>query len=134
MSQATIAIIIILFAIISFALEKIPLPVTAMLAALAMGIFKIIPFSDIYSGFSNTSVMMVAGMLVIGNCIFESGLATWLGERLSTLPIVKNERCFLFYGTVFRRPLCIFKQFCCSCSMYPPCRISGIKIRRKTYQ
>ena len=65
MSQATIAIIIILFAIISFALEKIPLPVTAMLAALAMGIFKIIPFSDIYSGFSNTSVMMVAGMLVI---------------------------------------------------------------------
>lgn len=108
MSQATIAIIIILFAIISFALEKIPLPVTAMLAALAMGIFKIIPFSDIYSGFSNTSVMMVAGMLVIGNCIFESGLATWLGKRLSTLPIVKNERCFLFFMVLFSAALSAF--------------------------
>lgn len=108
MPPSVLSIIIIGIAVISFALEKIPLPVTAMLAALAMGIFGIIPFSDVYSGFATTSVMMVAGMLIIGNCIFETGLATWLGQKLIRTPIVKNERLFLFVILIFAATLSAF--------------------------
>lgn len=108
MQPGVLSIVIIGFAIVSFALEKIPLPVTAMLAALAMGIFGIIPFGDVYSGFATTSVMMVAGMLIIGNCIFETGLATWLGQKLVRTPIVKNERLFLFVIFIFAATLSAF--------------------------
>ncbi len=46
MEQSTLAIIIIGLAIVSFAWEKIPLAVTAMIAALAMGISGIRIFSE----------------------------------------------------------------------------------------
>ena len=62
MPSSTIAIIITIITIISFVLEKIPLAMTAMIASLAMGI--ILPemkLSDVYSGFSSSTVMMVAG-------------------------------------------------------------------------
>ena len=79
MEQSTLAIIIIGLAIISFAWEKIPLAVTAMIASLAMGIFGIIKFSDVSAGFASTVTMMVGGMIIVGNSLFETGLAKVLG-------------------------------------------------------
>lgn len=45
MEQSTLAIIIVLLAIVSFALEKIPVALTAILASLAMAIFGITDYS-----------------------------------------------------------------------------------------
>ena len=94
MDSSVLSIIIILIAILSFGLEKIPLPITAMLAAILMGISGIIPLSDVCSGFASSNLMMVAGMIVIGNSIFETGLASWLGLRLTKSFITRNERVF----------------------------------------
>ena len=76
MESSTIAIIITIITIISFVLEKIPLAMTAMIASLAMGI--ILPemsLSAVYSGFASTTVMMVAGMSIVGDALFKTGMA-----------------------------------------------------------
>ena len=72
MEQSTIAILIITAAVISFALEKIPLAMTAILAALAMGIFGIIKPGDVYANFGSLAAVMVASMMVVGNAAFEN--------------------------------------------------------------
>ncbi len=95
MSSSTIAIIITILAIISFVLEKIPLAMTALIASLAMGI--ILPemqLSDVYAGFASTTVMMVAGMCIVGNALFETGMAEKIGEKIGETKIAKNERLF----------------------------------------
>ena len=61
MASSTIAIIILVITIILFATGKIPLAITAVCSALAMGIFGVIPFSKAFAGFSNDVTMMVIG-------------------------------------------------------------------------
>ncbi|WP_369281845.1 SLC13 family permease [Oscillibacter sp. GMB15532] len=95
MSSSTIAIIIIVLAIISFVFEKIPLAMTAMIASLAMGIcIPEINLSDVYSGFGSTTVMMVAGMCIVGNALFETGMANKIGHAIGNSRLAKNERTF----------------------------------------
>lgn len=96
MASSTIAIIITVIAIISFILERIPLAMTAMIAALAMGI--ILPemkLSQVYEGFASTTVMMVAGMCVVGNALFETGMAEKIGKAIGSTSLAKNERLFM---------------------------------------
>ena len=96
MSSSTIAIIITLLAIISFVLERIPLAMTALIASLAMGILlPEMSLGDIYSGFSSTTVMMVAGMTVVGDSLFKTGMANKIGKAISNSPAAKNERVFM---------------------------------------
>ena len=96
MPSSTIAIIITVITIISFILEKIPLAMTAMIASLAMGI--ILPemeLSDVYSGFSSSTVMMVAGMCIVGDALFKTGMANKIGKAISNSAVAKNERLFM---------------------------------------
>lgn len=96
MDSSTIAIIITVLAIISFVLEKIPLAMTAMIASLAMGI--LIPemsLSDVYSGFASSNVIMVAGMCIVGDALFKTGMANKLGKAIGRSRIAKNERTFM---------------------------------------
>ena len=108
MEQSTIAIIIISLAMISFALERIPLVATAMLASLAMAIFGIIPPSEAYAGFSSNVAMMVVGMMIVGNSLFETGVASKLGDVLSKTKVVNNERVFIMVVTLIAGALSAF--------------------------
>ena len=95
MESSTIAIIITIITIISFVLEKIPLAMTAMIASLAMGI--ILPemkLADVYSGFSSATVMMVAGMCIVGDALFKTGMANKIGKAIGGSSLAKNERMF----------------------------------------
>lgn len=96
MTTAVLSIIIIAIAVVSFMWEKIPLALTAMLASLAMGVFHVMPYKYIYDGFGSTVVMMVAGMMIIGDCLFETGLAEIVGAKIVDGPFAKNERMLLF--------------------------------------
>ncbi len=96
MDNSTIAIIIIVIAIVSFMLEKIPLAVTAMAASVLMGVTKVMPFSNVSNGFGATVTMMVAGMMIVGNALFETGVARVIGIKIANSPLAKNERVFTF--------------------------------------
>ena len=95
MDSSVLAIIITVITIISFILEKIPLAMTAMISSLAMGI--LIPemsLSSIYSGFASNNVIMVAGMCIVGDALFKTGMANKIGRAIGRSSLAKNERVF----------------------------------------
>lgn len=96
MDKSTIAIIIMGLTIISFVLDRIPLAVTAMAAALAMGIFGVMPLSAVPAGFAATVTMMVAGMMIVGDALFETGVARVVGIKIAQSRLASNERVFTF--------------------------------------
>ncbi len=108
MDKSTIAIIIIAVAIVSFVLEKIPLAVTAMAASVLMGVTKVMPFANVSNGFGATVTMMVAGMMIVGNALFETGVARIIGIKIANSPLAKNERVFTFVIVVI---CCILTGF-----------------------
>ncbi|MDR0349966.1 MAG: anion permease, partial [Coriobacteriales bacterium] len=73
MAPELIATVILIVVIVLFVTEAIPLPLTAVLGALAMAVFGIISFPEAFAGFSNDILMMVVGMLIIGRAVYESG-------------------------------------------------------------
>lgn len=81
MAQSTIALIILLITVLLFITEKIPVCLTAMLSAIAMGALGIIGWKDVFSGMSNSIVIFLVGSGVIGAACFSTGLA----DRISTV-------------------------------------------------
>lgn len=90
-----LSIVIILIAMVLFALEKMPIALTALIASLAMGITGVMPLEKVYAGFSSTLFIMLFGMLIIGDCLFETGLVKLIGIRLSKSKIINNELLLL---------------------------------------
>ena len=121
MTNAIIAIIILICILVSFILNKIPIGLTALLGALAMAIFGIIPFSDALSNFGSDTVMMVAGVTVIGNTLFETGCAQLLGKALVHIKGVgTNEKIFLIAVIVLVTVLSAFVSNTATVAMMIP--------------
>lgn len=80
MSHSTIAILILLITIVLYALEKPPLAVTSILAAIAMAFTGCIPFASALKGFSNTAVVMLIGLSIVGEAFFTTGLTDRVGD------------------------------------------------------
>ena len=120
MEQSTLAILIIGVAIVSFILEKIPLAVTAMLASLAMALTGIIKYADVSAGFASTVTMMVAGMIIVGNSLFETGVAKLIGAKLVKSKLGQNERLFLFVLVILAAVLSAFLSNSAVVAMFLP--------------
>ena len=65
-----------------FVTELLPLAVTAMSGAIVVGLLGIIPTSQVFSGLSDSTVVLFAGMFVIGSAMFHTGLAQKIGEAV----------------------------------------------------
>ena len=107
LEPSTIALIILAITIILFATGKIPLAVTAVASALAMGIFGVIPFTKAFAGFSNDVTMMVMGSIVIGEALFETGVAQKMGTAIIKM-VGTNERLFVIVCVVLAAVLSAF--------------------------
>ncbi|MDO4982718.1 MAG: SLC13 family permease [Eubacteriales bacterium] len=81
MEQSTVALIIAAIMALLFVTEKIPLAVTAMLAALAMYFTGILSFTEAMTGFTSSAVILLIGMMIMGIAFEQVGLA----DRLSAL-------------------------------------------------
>lgn len=95
MNTAIISIIIVTLTIISFMWGKIPLALTSFLAAIAMGVSGAMPLNDIYAGWGSQTFALSMGMMIVGNAVFETGLAKLVGDKLVATGIAKNEKVFL---------------------------------------
>ncbi len=107
MSSSAIALIILAITIVLFATGKVPLSVTAVAAALAMGIFGIIPFSTVFAGFSNDVTMMVIGSMVLGEALFETGVAQKIGSTIIKM-VGTREKIFIITVVVVTAVLSAF--------------------------
>ena len=82
MSPAVKTLIILAVVAIFFITEIIPLAVTSMGGAIACGLVGVIPVKTVFSGLSNSTVVLFAGMFVISAAMFHTGLAQLIGERV----------------------------------------------------
>lgn len=66
-----------------FITELIPLAVTSIGGAVACGLLGFITPKAVFSGLSNSSVLLFAGMFVVGAAMFHTGLAQNIGKKSS---------------------------------------------------
>lgn len=107
MSQSTIAIVILVLALIMYSIPKIPMSVTTMFIILSMAITGILSFEDAFSGFAHSTVLLVAGMMIIGNACFTCGLAQKVGCLLYKF-IGANEKKFITVILLVASSLAVF--------------------------
>ena len=79
MDQATLTLIVLAAAAVLFATEVIPLAVTAMSAAIVLGLLGVLTPTQVFAGLSNPTVVLFAGMFIIGAAMFQTGLAQKIG-------------------------------------------------------
>ena len=82
MSQAVICLILLCVIALLFVTELIPLAITAMAGALACGLLGFIPAKTVFSGLSDSTVVLFAGMFVVGAAMFYTGLAQKIGNTV----------------------------------------------------
>ena len=82
MSPAIKCLILLAVVALFFVTELIPLAVTATGAAIACGLLGLIPAKQVFSGLSNSTVVLFAGMFVVGASMFYTGLAQAIGNTV----------------------------------------------------
>ena len=68
------------FAIVMFAWEKIPLSITAMVVAVGLHLSGVLSAKEAFAGFVDPNVLLFMGMFVIGEAFFATGVAVEVGN------------------------------------------------------
>ena len=93
MSPSTITLIFLAFAIVSFVLEKIPLGLTATIVAIGLNLTGVQDNSATFAGYVNSNVILCVGMFVVGQALFETGMANKIGGLVTRF--AKTERMLI---------------------------------------
>ena len=92
--ELTIAVTILILTIFLFISGKIRADFVALLSLLALAITGILTPEEALSGFSNSTVIMLAGLFVVGGGIVRTGLAR------------KVSLVILYYTKIMKKPFC----------------------------
>lgn len=96
MPASILSLLILACIIFCFATRILPLGVTAVLGSLAMAVAGITTFGEALAPFGSDTVVLILGMIVVGNALTETGLTDIIGAKLMRIPGVgKNEKLFL---------------------------------------
>ena len=98
MSNATLTLIVLGVVAFFFVTELLPLAVTAMAGAIAVGVLGVIPMNQVFSGLSNSTVVLFAAMFVVGAAMFHTGLAQKVGTTVVNLTGTGENS--LMFGTM----------------------------------
>ncbi len=79
MDPATITLLLLLFAIIMFVWERIPLALTAMIVCVALVLTGVLDAGEAFDGFVNSNVILFVDMFIIGGALFQTGMAAEIG-------------------------------------------------------
>ena len=79
MSHATITLLFLLFAIIMFMWEKIPLGLTSMIVCVGLVVTGVLDWKTAFSGFIDSNVILFVAMFIVGGALFETGMANKIG-------------------------------------------------------
>ena len=93
MSQTTITLLFLLFAVVSFILEKIPLGLTATIVALGLNLTNVLTVKETFAGYVNSNVILCVGMFVVGQALFETGMANKIGGIVNKF--AKSEKILI---------------------------------------
>ena len=88
-------LIILLVSAVLFVSGKVRSDLVALCALLALLLCQILTPAEGLAGFSNTTVIMMIGLFIVGGGIFQTGLAKMIGSKVMTLAGNSELRLFL---------------------------------------
>ena len=125
MEPQYIALIIIGLLMVLFISEILPIATTSILACLAMAVFGVIPLPRAFSGFGNDIVFLMAGMMTVGNALFETGAARAMGNSIIKL-VGTNEKVFLAALILVSLPISAFLSNTATAAIMLPIAASAV--------
>ena len=117
MDPAVITLLILTGCIVLFLTNWFPSAATAVLGCALFALTGVCSFSQAFSGFSSTTTIMVAGMLVIGDAMLQSGLAAALSSVIMRAG-AGSERRFITAGILLSAVLSAFMANMAVIAMY----------------
>ena len=90
-----ITVVILLISAALFVSGKVRSDLVALCSLLALLLFQILSPSEALAGFSNTTVIMMVGLFIVGGGIFQTGLAKMIGGQVIKLAGASETRLFL---------------------------------------
>ena len=88
-------LIILLVSAVLFVSGKVRSDLVAICALLALLLCQVLTPAEGLSGFSNTTVIMMVGLFIVGGGIFQTGLANMIGSKVMALAGKSELRLFL---------------------------------------
>ena len=90
-----ITLIILAISAVFFVNGKIRSDLVAILALISLMVFNILTPTEALSGFSNSIVIMMIGLFVVGGGIFQTGLAKMISSKIMSLAGNSQTKLFL---------------------------------------
>ena len=90
-----ITLIILVLSAVFFMSGKVRSDLVALCALISLLIFQILTPEEALSGFSNSVVIMMVGLFVVGGAIFQTGLAKMISSKILKLAGKSELRLFL---------------------------------------
>lgn len=90
MSQITITLLFLLFAIVMFMWEKISLGLTSMIVCVGLVVTGVLEWQTAFAGFIDSNVILFVAMFIVGGALFETGMANKIGGIVTHF--AKTER------------------------------------------
>ena len=118
MSPAIKCLILLAVVALLFVTELIPLAITAMGGAIACGLLGFIPAKQVFTGLSNSTVVLFGGMFVVGASMFYTGLAQKIGTQV--VKMCGTSETGLMFGLMTVGTLlssCLSNTGTCACLM-----------------
>ena len=82
MSDMVITFTVLGVAVVLFVWNKLPVEVVALLVALSLYFTQVLTLPQALAGFSDPTVVLIAGLFVVSMGLEASGITTWMGQQL----------------------------------------------------
>ena len=90
-----VTLVILAVSAVFFALGKVRSDIVALCALICLMLFGILTPQEALSGFSNSVVIMMIGLFVVGGAVFQTGLARMMGGKIMGMAGNSELRLFL---------------------------------------
>ncbi|MCL0126552.1 SLC13 family permease [Klebsiella pneumoniae] len=100
MEPITITLCLLVFAIIMFVWEKVPLAVTSMVICVALVLTGVLDLKQAFAGFIDSNVILFVAMFIVGGALFETGMANKVGGVITHFAKTEKQLIFIIMVVV----------------------------------
>ncbi|HCA9586563.1 TPA: SLC13/DASS family transporter [Klebsiella pneumoniae] len=100
MEPITITLCLLVFAIIMFVWEKVPLAVTSMVVCVALVLTGVLDLKQAFAGFIDSNVILFVAMFIVGGALFETGMANKVGGVITHFAKTEKQLIFIIIVVV----------------------------------
>ncbi len=92
----TTTFIILAITIVLFVSGKVRPDIVAITSMMSLSMAGVLTTGETFSGFSNSSIVLIAGLFVVGEAMSRVGLTSWLGAKIIQLSKSNSNKLLVF--------------------------------------